>query len=462
MKIALVAMSGIRACDPELLELGLTLPGFVERSRAIARLPSLGLLTLGGLTPPRHEVRYIELGDARTEEGVAAVDALAGEVDLVAISSFTAQIREAYSVARRLQDRGVLVVIGGLHVTSLPEEPVGLGISAVAGQGELAWPEVLRDAERGELAPLYDVRGRTFDLARAPMPAFELLGTERYERVTVQTSRGCPWKCSFCASSILLTPRYEQKPRERVLAEIDRISELWSRPFIELADDNSFVNRRYWRQLLPDLEKRHLRWFTETDISVADDERLLDAIAAAGCEEVLIGLESPSVDGLGGIELTSDWKLGRQPRYIDAVRRIQSRGIRVNACFVVGLDGHTASVFDGIVRFVEEAAPFDVLVTYLTPFPGTPLYENLKREGRLTHETEWERYTLFDINYAPWPLDAASLRSGFHDLVRRLYSEESTRWRHERFRENLRALRRRRRRFEEISSPVRHRCRSRE
>src|SRR5215210_7460357 len=134
MKIALVAMSGIRACDRELLKLGLTLPGFVERSRTIASLPSLGLLTLAGMTPPEHTIEYMEVADIRCFE-----DRRLAGFDLVAISSFSAQVKEGYELARRCAARGTSVVIGGLHVTSCPDEPAQHGASAIVGEGEVVW-----------------------------------------------------------------------------------------------------------------------------------------------------------------------------------------------------------------------------------------------------------------------------------------------------------------------------------
>jgi radical SAM superfamily enzyme YgiQ (UPF0313 family) len=169
MNIGLIAMSGIRALDEELLRLGLTLPGFVERSKTIASLPSLGLLTLAGMTPPEHRVRYIEVADIRD------LATLPGDFDLVAISSFSAQVKEGYELARRYRATGVPVVMGGLHVTSVPDEPGGVGATAVVGEGEVVWPQILADAQRGALKPLYSSRGREFDMAGAPMPAFELL-----------------------------------------------------------------------------------------------------------------------------------------------------------------------------------------------------------------------------------------------------------------------------------------------
>lgn len=421
MRIAFVAMSGIRVVDQELLDLGLTLPGFVERSKAIASLPSLGLLTLAGMTPARHECRYIEV-DQVGDQNLSAF----AEFDLVALSSFTAQIPEAYALAEAILDQGIPVVMGGLHVTALPEEAEARGIVTVCGEGELAWPSVLADAEAGALRRRYDVRNQRFDLSRAPMPAYELLDMERYNRITVQTSRGCPWRCAFCASSVLLTDRYTQKPAHKILAEIDRIIELWPRPFLELADDNSFVHRPYWKQLLPRLARRKIRWFTESDLSIWKDPELLELLAEAGCKEVLIGFESPLRGGVSGIELRADRKAAWLDEQARAVETIQRHGIRVNACFVLGLDGDGTDVFDAVEAFVREATPFDVQITYPTPFPGTPFYAQLERERRLTHPGQWERCTLFDINFEPLRMSRDELREGFLRLTRSLYTDGAT------------------------------------
>lgn len=432
MRIAFLAMSGIRAQDQELLDLGLTLPGFVERSKVIASLPSLGLLTLAGLTPTRHDIRYVEARE------IADTTDLDGAFDLVAISSLTAQIRDAYEIADRLRRGGAKVVIGGLHATAVPEEALGHADAVVAGEGETAWPEILADAEAGRLQGIY--RSAQYDLREAPMPRFDLLEIENYNRLTVQTARGCPWRCEFCASSVLLTDKYKQKPIAKVLAEIDHIRALWARPFLEFADDNSFVHRAYWRELLPELSRRKLRWFTETDLSIADDPEFLRLLRNSGCKQVLIGLESPDEAGLAGIEQKKDWKRQRFADSLDAVRRIQAHGIRVNACFVLGLPNQTPAAFDAIVATVCEMVPFDVQVTVQTPFPGTPLHARLLREGRLPDPTPWDRCTLFDVAYEPERMSARQLREGLLDLTRRLYDENSTRARRRGWRRSAQAL----------------------
>lgn len=427
MRIGLIAMSGIRACDPELMELGFSLPGFVERGKTVASLPSLGLLTLAALTPRHIEVEYVEVRD------LAACDAPLSRYDLVAISSYTAQIFEAYALADRYRQIGVPVVLGGLHVTVLPDEAAQHCDAVVIGEGELCWPALLHDFDHGRLQPRYGSREAQFDLAEAPLPAYEMLEPARYNRLTVQTSRGCPFRCDFCASSILLTPSYKQKPLTKVLAEIRKIASLWRRPFIEFADDNGLVNRRYWKELLRQIAPLGVRWFTETDISVAGDSQLLALMRDSGCAEVLIGLESPEPSALAGIELKRDWKLRKFDTYERAIRTVQNQGIRVNGCFILGLDGHDESIFDAVYDFVRRTELFDVQITVLTPFPGTPLYQRLEREGRILEPAAWQRCTLFDVNFQPRGMTPQALARGLRELGVRLYSGEFTTWRRRRF-----------------------------
>jgi radical SAM superfamily enzyme YgiQ (UPF0313 family) len=433
MRIALVAMSGIRVCDADLLRLGFSLPGFVERGRTIASLPSLALLTLAGMTPREHEVDYIEVRDLPP-----AGDPLPDGHDLVAISTFSAQVLEAYDLADRYRTAGVPVVIGGPHVSVLPDEAAEHADSVVIGEGEPVWERLLADLDAGRLQPRYGSLRGDFDLSESPMPAFELLDVSSYNRLTVQTSRGCPHQCEFCAGSLLFSPRYKQKPVARVLAEIDRILELWPKPFIEFADDNSLVNRQWWRELLPELERRKVRWFTETDLSVADDDDLLDRMRESGCAQVLIGLESPVPEGLSGLELRNDWKAKRWSQSREAVRRIQSHGITVNGCFILGLDGHGTEIFDHVLEFVEDSGLYDVQITMQTAFPGTPLYARLKRAGRILEDGRWDRCTLFDVNCAPEGMSAHDLVAGFRRLVVQLYGEQATRRRRARFHEQSR------------------------
>jgi radical SAM superfamily enzyme YgiQ (UPF0313 family) len=430
--IGFIAMSGVRAHNPELTRLGLTLPGFVERNKTIASLPSLGLLTLAGLTPNSFHVAYHEIAELRQ------LATLPDGFDLVALSTFTAQIKEAYQVADYYRARGIPVVIGGITASSLPEEAAEHCDSVVIGEGEPLWPQVLEDFQQGRLKPFYrQSPDGQFDLREAPMPRFNLLDPDKYNRITVQTSRGCPHKCEFCASSILLTPRYKLKPVEKVIAELHEIKKIWPRPFIEFADDNSFVHRDHYKRLLRELVRENLRWFTEADVRVAEDDELLALMRDSGCQQILIGLESPRRTSLNGLELKSNWKLRQQQYYQGAIAKIQSYGITVNGCFILGLDGDTPEVFESVFEFVRDSGLYEVQITFLTAFPGTPLYERLRREGRLVREKAWELCTLFDPNIVPRQMTIGQLQAGFLDLAGRLYSTEETAERRSRFKHML-------------------------
>lgn len=433
--IGLIAMSGVRAQNPELLAAGLTLPGFIERSRVIASLPSLSLLTLAALTPPDFDVEYHEIADLKSLPNLPTYFCL------VALTSLSAQIQDAYTVADHYRHQGIPVVMGGLHVTALPQEALAHATAVVVGEGEPVWPAVLQAFQNGTLGGIHRAETHgSFDLASSPIPRFDLLDPRRYNRITVQTSRGCPHRCEFCASSILLTPRYKVKPVEKVLEEVRAIRRIWPRPFIEFADDNSFVHQAHARELLRGLCREEIRWFTEADLRVASDPAVLELMHASGCQQVLIGLESPNRRNLGGLETRTNWKQKQHDHYRRAIDSIQSRGITVNGCFILGLDEDTPETFDEVFRFVRESGLYEVQITLLTPFPGTPLYQRLEREGRLLKPGAWDRCTLFDINFQPRNFTPAQLNQGFIELAQRLYSRMETDARRLLHRRRLRAL----------------------
>lgn len=428
MKIGFLAMSGIRAHDKELLKLGLTLPGFVERSRAIASLPSLGLLYLAASTPGGHDLHYFEAESA----GAAPPETFT--CDLVAISTFSAQIFEAYEVADCLRKNGVKVAMGGLHVSVLPEEALVHADFVVVGEGENTWPAVVRAVMNGGAGGIF--RSTDFapvNVAELPVPRYDLLGDRPYNRYTVQATRGCPWRCDFCASSVMLQLPYRRRPLEHVVRDIQAILKLHPSAFIEFADDNTFVDKAWGKALCRALAPLKIKWFTETDITVADDPELLELMRQSGCRQVLIGLESPSADALAGLEQRADIKTKWAARYAGAVREIQSHGVTVNTCFILGLDGHTPEIFQEVLRFAEEANPFDVQITLLTPFPGTALYERLAAEGRILRPGAWNLCTLFDVNFRPSGMTPEELRTGIYWLSERLYSAEATRKRRKEF-----------------------------
>lgn len=428
-------MSGVRCRNEELLAMGLTLPGFVERSKVIASLPSLGLLTLAGLTPADVEVTYLDVPEPRS------LPDLPGDFDAVAISSFTAQIKEAYQLADRYRATGVPVLMGGLHVTARPEEALQHADSVLLGEGESLWPAMISDLQANRLQQRYDARPLNFDFAQSPMPRFDLLDVSKYNRLTVQTQRGCPYNCDFCGASIRLNPRFKAKPVPRILDEIHRIKELWPHPFIEFADDNTFADKARGRELVRALLPEGLRWFTETDISIARDPELLAMMKDAGCAQILIGLESPTTSGLDGLEHKANWKLKQREHYLRAIETIQDAGITVNGCFVLGLDGQDETSFDAVFDFVRASGLYEVQITVMTAFPNAPLYDRLHTAGRLLDAEAWESCTLFDVNYVPEKMSVTALEQGFRQLAKQIYDTAFIEERRRRFFKRQSALR---------------------
>ena len=187
------------------------------------------------------------------------------------------------------------------------------------------------------------------------------------------------------------------------------------------------------RELAEAMIGEGVRWFTETDISVADDPALLKALSRSGCAQILIGLESPQSSALAGIEQKGNWKQRQADRYKDAIRRIQDAGVTVNGCFVLGLDDTDLSSFDAVYDFVDEVGLYEVQVTLMTPFPGTPLYERLLREGRILKEGAWELCTLFDVNFQPKNMSVKELEDNFRELIGRIYDDDFVDRRRRRF-----------------------------
>lgn len=434
MKIGLIAMSGVRVRNEELASLGVTLPGFVSRGKVIASLPSLGLLTVAGLTPKEYEVEYLEIDQLpQDHESLPSFD-------LVGISSFTARINDTYKLADRYRKIGTKVVLGGIHVTLMPDEAAIHADSIVVNGAEGAWPLLLEDLKNGNLKPRYDgLRNNVYDQSFYKIPRFDFLKGRDYNRLTIQTSRGCPLDCEFCAASIRLTDNFQQKSVEQVIHEIKEAIQYNPHPFIEFADDNTFINPKWSIDFLKEIKKLNLKWFTETDISIADNDELLDLLALSGCQQILIGLESPNPMELEGID-PHNWKMKKSKNYINAIAKIQKQGITVNGCFVLGLDHHTKNIFEEVKAFVIDSKLLEVQVTVLTPFPGTPLYKRLEKENRILKNKSWDDCTLFDVNFIPKNMTVKELEDGMKWLFKELYNESEFLKRKRHYMEIIKAL----------------------
>lgn len=410
--VAFVPFTGLRVREAEMLDLGMAMPGLKPRADAIAQLPTLGLLTLAGMTPNQWQCSWHEAASA---DDLLVADVLSRRPSLVAISALTASVGEAYRFSALLRRQGARTVLGGLHATACPDEAARFCDAVVAGDGESVWDDVLADAAADRLRPVYRA-GAPFDLSKSPVPRYELLGDRRRPRYTLQTQRGCPLACEFCAASRLLGP-HRLKPVANLRRELAAIAARDPRPLLELADDNTFVGRPDTNDLLAALAATNARWFTEVDWRLGEQAALLARLAASGCVQVLIGIESLIFrhPGMGP-------KQADLSRVMAAIEAIHAAGVAVVGCCIVGADSETRHSLDRLAEFLLSSPLAEVQLTVQTPFPGTALRRRLEREGRLLPDRDWSHYTLFDVTYQPDAMSVAELEAGFCDLVRAVFS----------------------------------------
>jgi radical SAM superfamily enzyme YgiQ (UPF0313 family) len=348
----------------------------------------LGLMVLAGLTPPEWDVSIVD-----ENLGVPDYSAIP-RPDLVGITAFTSQANRAYEVAARYRRMGVPVVMGGIHATMCLDEAAAHVDSVVTGEAEGVWAGLLEDVQLGALKPLYEGGLADMELLR---PARHDLLTSGYAFGSVQTTRGCPLNCSFCSVTAFNGTHYRQRPIPDVVGEFAAIRE----KRILVVDDNLIGTRPEHIDRAKELFRAiaradlHKQWVAQATINFADDDELLALAAQAGCRGVFIGFESPTGEGLREIGKRFNVMRGRDLRA--SVRHIQRHGILVAGSFIIGLDVDEP----GIGRRIAEAASSygvdTVNVGFLTPLPGTRLWDRMESEGRVAlhdYPADWDYYTL--------------------------------------------------------------------
>ncbi len=370
--------------------------------------PPMCLPVLASLTPPGVEIHLVD-------ENVEVVD-LAEPADLVAITCMTASAPRGYEIADHFRARGVPVVMGGMHPSALPQEASEHADAVVIGEAENQWPRVFADFAAGRPQRFYRTEQRP-ELKDLPIPRRDLLRTERYLTVNlVQTARGCPHGCSFCSVTPTFGRRYRFRPVPEVIEELLSLRARW----VGFTDDNIVACGGRARQLFEALVPLNLQWVGQGDLSMARDEELLRLMARSGCTAMFIGLESLSQDSLAAANKRAN--LGVD--YERAVATIHRHGIDIIGSFVFGLDPDPPGVFRQTVEFAERVKLGAAQFAVLTPFPGTPLYDQLKKEDRITN-LDWSVYTMGHVVYQPRNMTAAQLRQGRLYAYRRFYSLRS-------------------------------------
>ncbi|WP_321476134.1 radical SAM protein [uncultured Paludibaculum sp.] len=384
----------------------LVYPSMGRRVRAVQMQP-LTIAALAGLAPGDVNIRFFDDRFERIDYNAPT--------DLAAISVQTFAARRAYEIADEFRRRGIPVVLGGFHVTAVPEEAAQHADAVVIGAAEESWPRALEDARNGRLQPVYR-SSRQPSLAGLRYRR-EVFTGKRYLRIDlVEFGRGCPYACGFCSVAGFFGSRKECRPVTEVVEEIRHIPGR----FVEFVDDNLIGDVSKAKELLRALIPLRIRWVAQAGIEFAFDDELLDLAAASGCAGLLVGFESLSEGSLRQMGKSARCKADG---FAEAISRLHARKIRICASFLFGYDEDTPESFSRTLAFANGQKFMLALFNHLTPFPGTPVYEQMEAEGRLRVERWWltPGFRWGDVIFDPKHFSAGALADACRENRRVFY-----------------------------------------
>jgi radical SAM superfamily enzyme YgiQ (UPF0313 family) len=377
--------------------------------------------SLAAHTPPDVEVTF-------ADDGLDPIDEtrIADAPDLVGISVSSKTAARAYALADAYRARGVKVVLGGIHVTALPEEGLRHADAVVSGEAEGIWEDVIADARAGKLGRSTSLMSRGIykhtkwpSLEGLPRPRRDLMRSIKYVPFdVVQTTRGCPFPCEFCSVSTYNGTTFRFRPVREVLAELEEVG-----PRVLFGDDNVMIHTKYSRELFEAMVPMNKHWVAQASLAALHRVENVEVMARAGCKALFIGFESVDT----GSVRNAGKKQNKPSKYRDVVKMLSDHGIAVWGSFVFGLDDDDGDSFLRTVDFCVDAKLTMALFALLTPYPGTRLYKRLAEEGRLTKDAWWlsSDHDTGAPFYRPKNMSREALRGGWVNAWRSMYSYRS-------------------------------------
>lgn len=367
--------------------------------------PSLTLPMIAAVTPKEHEVRIINENYERIE--------FSDDWDVVGISVLTITAYRAYEIADRFREMGVKVILGGYHVSALPEEAKQHADAVVVGEGELVWPKIIEDIEKGKLKDVYYSEDKP-DLSKIPNPRRDLYYS--FLSGAVQATRGCPVGCEFCPTTKLLGRKVRKRPIKQVIEDIKSIPN----KVIIFRDASLTLDIEYSKALFKAMKGLGKKWIANGNINVLGrDEEFLKLAREAGCIQWFVGFESLSKETLRRIHKLTNVNV--VDRYGEYVRRIQKHGMAVCGGMIFGFDEDTVDVFETTYNALEEWQVDAIEFNILTPYPGTAIYDRFEREGRILTK-DWSKYSQAHVVFKPKRMSPEELLEGFVWITRKFYS----------------------------------------
>ena len=366
----------------------------------------LTLATLSALIP-----KEIECNVDVCDEIVSNLKYNKKHYDIVAITMQTSVALRAYELAKEFKKQGTYVVMGGYHPTYMPNEALEHADTVIIGAAEYSWPQFLKDFVNNKPKRVYNMqRVKGEDIVE---PDRSIIPKRKYLKYpAVIANRGCPNNCEFCVISEMWR-HCGERPIENVIAEIKKLKS----KMIVFFDPNFFAIREYSIKLMKEISKLHIKWAGSATINIAYDKELLEYARKSGCAGLLVGLESLNRDTL----INSKKGFNDPNKYKEAISILQSYGISVNGCFVLGLDGDTEEQLLSIPEQIKYLNLNLARFSILTPVPNSPLFNRLEQEGRLITK-DWTKYTQHQAVYTPKNMTAQRLEEIYRQVWKETYS----------------------------------------
>ena len=376
----------------------------VRRSRTL-NFQQITMPYLAARVPPSWEVIHV---DEESEEVEWNMDA-----DVVGLTFHTPSAFHAYDIATHFRSRGICVVMGGPHVTLLPEEASHYADVIFIGEAEGLWEEFLKNFEADSYRSVYQQTSAP-SLENIPMARKDLFHRHDHTNGVLFATRGCPGQCDFCTVAVM----YPHKLRKRPVAEVAAEYASFKGKVIIFWDDNIAGDMGYAKSLFRAVAPYRKWWSSQASFQAGRDDEFLEAAAQSGCKQLFLGLESISQQSM--VEVNK--RFNRVEEYYQIIERIHSHGIAVQIGIVFGFDHDTPEIFKATIDFLEETGVQNATFNILTPFPGTPLFQRMEAEGRILTR-DWRKYNSRDnVVYQPRQMSVAELMAGFRYANERFYS----------------------------------------
>jgi len=373
--------------------------------------PMLGIPVVAALTP---EYVNIEIEEIIRDQEII-VDTT---VDLVAISVITASSIFGYMISQKYREIGKKVVMGGIHVSLLPDEALNFCDSVVVGEAELVWKTVIDDFIEGNLKPLYKASSLC-SMNIVPNARLDLLNLENYySRAVIHATRGCPYDCKFCSVGKIWGKSYRMRPVNKVIDEIEHMrSNGTCSNHIFFTDDNLAGNKIFLKTLINEVKELKITWSAQSNLNIANDKEILKLFESSGCIRLYIGIETISYDSAISMKKT----MNDVSKYEDQIKSLKDAGIMIQTGLIVGLDEDDEHTFDQIREFAIRNKIDIPLVSILTPFIGTDLYNEMERENRIITK-DWSKYDFSTVVFKPKLMSPELLQNKYDELMKDLAS----------------------------------------